>query len=387
MDDEEIPNFDFLLEEDLFGDDFVKPENNPSLPDQRFPVSSEDELNTLRRKSENGNTAKSTNTWLNVYRQWARNRNEPEDIEEIPPQQLNLLLERFYAEVKKRDGSDYEPECLGVMQAALDRYLRDKNCTFSITHDSMFTSSRAILSGKATVLREKGKGTRPNASKPLTWEEEEELWKGGKLGNFSPAVLSQTIWYLLTQHLGFRGVQEHKDATVDEFKFFVDEQGNEFVIYEDVKPTKTRKGGIKAKKRVQRPRMFQTGGDQCPVSLFKKYLSHRPVHLRDDGPLFLAINHSAKTDIWYKDQKMGYNRIGQMMKCIVANTSFEGKKRLTNHSGRKTVVKKLDEASVPRSKIISVTGHSNEKSLDDYLDDMNTEQSKQLSRIISCGNG
>ena len=56
---------------------------------------------------------------------------------------------------------------------------------------------------------------------------------------------------------------------------------------------------------------------------------------------------------------------------------------VTNHSGRKTLVKKLDDASVSRDKIVAVTGHRNEKSLDDYVDSMNNQQAKQLSNIIS----
>ena len=80
---------------------------------------------------------------------------------------------------------------------------------------------------------------------------------------------------------------------------------------------------------------------------------------------------------------MGCNRIGDIMKRIVAGTSFEKSKRLTNHSGRKTLVKKLDNANVPRDKIIAVTGHRNEKYLDDYVDAMNYRQSRQLSDIIS----
>ena len=81
---------------------------------------------------------------------------------------------------------------------------------------------------------------------------------------------------------------------------------------------------------------------------------------------------------------MGANRIGEIMKRIVRGTpvEFVGK-RLTNHSARKTVVKKLDDANVPRAQIVSVTGHRNEKSLDDYVDSFSTVRSKQLSNIIS----
>jgi hypothetical protein len=43
----------------------------------------------------------------------------------------------------------------------------------------------------------------------------------------------------------------------------------------------------------------------------------------------------------------------------------------------------MDEAYIPRAHIVSVTGHRNEKSLDDYIDSFSAVFSKQLSNIIS----
>ena len=50
---------------------------------------------------------------------------------------------------------------------------------------------------------------------------------------------------------------------------------------------------------------------------------------------------------------MGENKINNMMKSIVADTSLESiDKKLTNHSARKTVVSKLKKANVERSGIV-----------------------------------
>ena len=57
-------------------------------------------------------------------------------------------------------------------------------------------------------------------------------------------------------------------------------------------------------------------------------------------------------------------------------------KRLTNHSSRKTLVKKLKAANQPRSAIIGVTGHTNERSLADYEEGDESEQ-RLISSIIS----
>ena len=93
----------------------------------------------------------------------------------------------------------------------------------------------------------------------------------------------------------------------------------------------------------------------------------RPQELREKGPFYLAIIENPKTNVWYKKQRLGVNSIDNMMKSVVKNTPLEkSKKRLTSHSARKTVVKKLRAASVERQSIIQVTGHANEKSLNTH---------------------
>ena len=61
----------------------------------------------------------------------------------------------------------------------------------------------------------------------------------------------------------------------------------------------------------------------------------------------MAVIERPKTEVWYKKQRLG--SIDQMMKNIVKSTpvALSGKK-LTNHSARKTLVKKLRTANVER---------------------------------------
>ena len=74
-----------------------------------------------------------------------------------------------------------------------------------------------------------------------------------------------------------------------------------------------------------------------------------------------------------------------MMKSTIEGTSLDNStKTFTNHSTRKTVVKKLKTAGLERSSIVKVTGHRNEKSLDDFDESDEIEQ-RQLSRAISSG--
>ena len=75
-----------------------------------------------------------------------------------------------------------------------------------------------------------------------------------------------------------------------------------------------------------------------------------------------------------------------MMKDLVTGTSLEeSTKKFTNHSARKTLVKKLKKQHLERSSIIKVTGHRNVNSLDDY-DEADEEEQQHLSNAISRRN-
>ena len=347
---------------------------------ERFPESDDKELRELKENAENANTKKSTKTWVTVWSSWAESKGYNPDIMSYNAKQLDEKLEKFFAEARKKDGSDYEPDSLRVMLASLDRHLKEAGSSISIAKDREFVNSRKVLEGKARFLREQGYGKRPKASKALTTEDEELLWSKGLLGNQSPKSLIGTMWFLLTQHFGLRGCQEHHDMFVEDFSFNKDDNGVEYVTYEE-NPTKTRQGGLRKKRRVVQPKMFATGGPRCPVKLMKNFLSRRPDDMKSSGPFYLAVIERPKSQVWYKRQRMGIHSINSFMKSMATQAEIEGKK-LTNHSARKTLVKKLKAANQPRSAIIGVTGHTSERSLADYEEGDENEQ-RLISSIIS----
>ena len=61
------------------------------------------------------------------------------------------------------------------MQAPIDRYLKDKGYTHSISTSREFINSKSVLEGKARTLREQGMGKKPNKAESLSPEEERVL--------------------------------------------------------------------------------------------------------------------------------------------------------------------------------------------------------------------
>jgi hypothetical protein len=212
----------------------TNPEPTREVDVSRFPVLSSDEIQELKSVAVNKNTSRSTKQWMNVFRSWCQSRHlENVNIETMAPEELDKVLAKFYAEVKKRDGHDYEPESLKIMQSAIERYLKERNYPLSIVRSREFHNSQEILNAKAISLRQQGKGKRPNKAQPLTPEEESALWEKGQLGDFNGKVLTNANFKNLTEQLGLRGRQEHYDAYVEDLVIRQQEDGTEVVEFRE----------------------------------------------------------------------------------------------------------------------------------------------------------
>lgn len=360
--------------------------NNLPVPDEsRFPLTSNELVEETLKQAENKNTNRSTATWMKIWSSWAKSRNINVSIETMAPATLNEVLHKFYLEVRKQDGSEYEPDSLKVMQAALERHLSAHKYPYSLINSREFASSRAVLDAKAKQLRMQGYGKKKNRAQPYNTAEEESFWSSGLLGDHNGVALTNANFKNLSEHLGFRGRQDHYDAYVQDFEVvWIQLEGGEMAkcVRFNENPTKTRTGGLTVKHRKTPQEMWATdGGPKDPVRLFEEFLKRRPLEMRTSGPLYLTIIQRPKTDVWYAKSRMGAHKIGSIMKTVAQALKLEGK-RISNHSTRKSVVAKLKKAGQPRHKIIQITGHANESSLDDY-DEIEEGERRALSHIIS----
>ena len=376
----EVPLYNISSGENLH---FVQQNTETMAVDQaRFPLVSDEEILEINETAASKNTARATKTWMSAWTEWCKARNIDVNMESYCPQALDGLLNKFYVEIRKKDGTDYEPDSLRVMQAAIDRYLRHKNYPVSIITGREFIKSQETLDAKAKQLRRQGKGKRPNKAQPYSETDEEIFWREGKLGNHNGLALTNVNFKNLSETMGFRGRQDHYDAYVEDFSIFQMADGSKVVEFKE-NPTKTRQGGLRNPTRRSPQQMWSTdGGEQDPVKLFEEWLDHRPDVLKKSGPLYLTIIPRPTSNTWYSKTRMGQHRIGQIMKSVASCLPPESNKKITNHSTRKTVVAKLKNAGQPRHKIIQVTGHARESSLDDY-DEITVSERRELSHIAS----
>ena len=94
------------------------------MAEGRFASSDEIVVHNLKLNAKNKNTTKSTQTWLNVWEEWANERKFNPKLEEYEHEHLDKKLRFFYAEVRTKDEffynyveniankKSYERECI-----------------------------------------------------------------------------------------------------------------------------------------------------------------------------------------------------------------------------------------------------------------------------------
>ena len=96
-----------------------------------------------------------------------------------------------------------------------------------------------------------------------------------------------------------------------------------------------------------------------------------------DSPFYLAINHTTKavnTKVWFKSAPMGINKPKSLMKAMAEKTGLDAQ-NLTNHSGRKRMIQKLNDQGVPPTHIMQIS--ANIQSLNNYSTLSERQQQKK----------
>ena len=166
-------------------------------------------------------------------------------------------------------------------------------------------------------------------------------------------VADTTLW--------LEGATRASNMKVEDFCLQRDDDGIEYLTFAEG-PTKTRQGGLKVKPRLVTSKMFATGiEERFPVMFFKVFLEKSPEEMKTTGPFYLSVIDKPVSNVWFKKTPMGKNTIDSIMKKMKLNSPLIDlcpEKRITNHSARKTVVKKLKSSGISKCEIKNITGHT-----------------------------
>ena len=362
-------------------------------PAEEATSKDEVEIEKFLQEQKSKNTQYKTKSDLNAWKKFCESLKESRAIENIPANELDLLLSKFFISVRKQNGTEYEPGTLSGFQRSFQRYLHEKGSLINILKDNEFSKSREVLAAKRKNLVRQGKGNCPNATRELTEAEEDALFENGQFGVQDPKSLQRALWWFLSLHFGWRARDESRKLCWGDVGLASDpETDSEYLVWKSERGSKTRTGQDGGHQRAFEPKAHASNNkSRCPVEVYKAFRSHRSeAMLEPDAPFYLAINHRRKPNdkVWYLDRPLGKNEIGKFLKDAFAAAKLDdtNKKKVSNHSVRKTSVGRLLEADVQPNFVAQLSGHKNLKSLDSYHS-ASLKRQREMSAILNCEPG
>jgi len=244
---------------------------------------------------------------VKVLKAWAIENNEKSDFETLPPDELNNALAKFWQDVRKSNGDYYGRNSLFNLRAMINKHLKGKPyCVpFDIVTDERFRTSNERLEKQLKLL--KGIGRTITHKQPISIADLRRMYDSGVLGTSNPLSLLRKVWFEITLHFCHKGSESQEKLLKTSFEIYRDASGRAYVSRG--RPHQGRNGEI------DDVRMYETGGDLCPVKSYQLYLMKlHPLQPR----LFQQPRRKATPDspMWYGKAPIGEKALQQMMANI-----------------------------------------------------------------------
>jgi len=267
---------------------------------------------------------------VKVLKAWAIENNEKSDFEGLPPDELNTILAKFWSEVRKSNGDYYGRNSLFNLRAMINKHLKGKpySVPYDIVTDERFRSSNERLEKQLKLL--KGIGRTITHKQPISIADLRRMYDSGVLGTSNPLSLLRKVWFEITLHFCHKGSESQEKLLKTSFEIYRDASGRAYVSRG--RPHQRSSGEI------DDVRMYETGGDLCPVKSYQLYLMKlHPLQPR----LFQQPRRKATPDspMWYGKAPIGEKALQQMMANISAAAKLS--KRYTNHCVRTTALEQF----------------------------------------------
>ena len=213
---------------------FLSNEEQPSeLCEQQNNENSQEEFDNFLKQQKSKNTLNKTSSDMKAFNHYLQTTNKQYlNILNLSATELDHLLSKFFKNIRKLNGEEYEPNTISSFQRSIQRFLRDNKSQFNILSDKEFELSRQVLVAKRKHLVNKaGKGNKPNTTRSLTQKEEDKLFEYVQFGMSGPEVLQRTVWWFLAFHFGFRARYESRKLCWGDIQLQINSNGREMLVW------------------------------------------------------------------------------------------------------------------------------------------------------------
>ena len=333
-----------------------------------FIFATEEDLSMLIDEADSANTKKQILYAVNRMKMFASSAGMP-PIETMSETQLDSFLAKFYAGLRKEDGSYYMKKSMHGIHYGLRRHFLAVR-SIDIPKVDLFVQSNKIF--KAVKLKKEGKWLVEHKN-PISKEDMAKIF--AVIDITTPQGLQDKVFIDIMMYFANRGRENLRDMKITDF-VIQKKVGLQYIVHRDTL-TKARR---EKDDEGYSGHMYEIPGSaKCPVSLFVAYKA--VLNPKQECMWQRPKPNAPSEGPWYTNAPLGINTLGAKVKTI--STKAGCSQKYTNHSPRATTVTVLDDAGFASRDLMAITGHKSESSLKHYARTSNGKK-KEMSTVIAA---
>ena len=346
-------------------------------PRNRFPLIEDGDLQDLYDAADSKNTKRQIKYSVGILSQYCESRGECTlaDVEQMPVDQLDNFLSKFYPALRKVDGSLYTKKSMQGIRYGIQRHLQDSR-GIDIVKDIGFSESNKSFKAMMVKLKNEGLGFVQHKS-VIPKSDFAKMQASKSLDMNTPKGLQNKVFIDIMLFLCNRGQENLRSMKVSDFIVTTDEDGLRSVTRRDMLTKNNREN---ADEKTGGMMCEVPGDERCPVKSLLDYTSKL-------NPNCTAFWQKPKDKVpddtnepWYCNSPVGINTLNKKIKDISKEAGCS--KVYTNHCLRATCLTVLDQAGFENRDIMSVSGHHSEQSIKHYARTSN-DKKRQMSAFIA----
>ncbi|XP_062610074.1 uncharacterized protein LOC134271878 [Saccostrea cucullata] len=340
----------------------------------------EADIDALLQSRDSKNTQKVVKTALKLLQDYLIEKYELslEDMEKLSIVEMSEKLKKFYAELRKPDGSYYAKKSLITMRFGLQKHFLKKTSVDIINSDE-FKSCNEVF--KAMLVKIKREGAPEVKHKQtISTEDLNKLYESEAFSlNTAMGLLNRTFFEIVYYFCN-RGQENLRSFQKTDFSVRTDPEGKRYVCKVKHREEKNHRGDDLTDDQTNQARMYEMPGNpRCPVNSFMKYI----VKLNPDNPNLWQRPKSSVSEtqsVWFDNIPLGKNTLAAMMSTI--SKSAEISTIYTNHCIRATCITNLDRQGIEARHIVGISGHKNISSIMSYSTRLSDQKQFEISKIL-----
>ncbi len=139
-----------------------------------------------------------------LFRFMEANGMENKRIESLPASEVDHLLSKFFMNIRRKNGGEYEPATISSFQRSIQRYLTEKKYPFNILKDTWVWKLQKSTSCEAQVTSSRARQRKQAASRSGDWRKRRRCpFLNGRIRRLQSSCSSKNLMVVFILTLRF----------------------------------------------------------------------------------------------------------------------------------------------------------------------------------------